>query len=199
MPSERSKAIWERSIPLSTFVTRKAEQRLTHSPLISTGFGWRLLELASRAGEAFLMPGNAIEQTRKAVRRGALIATGFRIAPSKSDAPVTIAVATFANSRIQLLQNTLSGSGVIYGGVRLIPKADIPRAFRSQRPNQAARQSAITAVVRDLSKAGLLPALRKQQVPVVRAALVQTGVGNTGADKTLERQIRLALKLENRK
>lgn len=199
MASERSKAIWEISVPLFAFVLEKVGQRTSAEPLALTGFSWRLLELLNRANEALTTPGNAIEQTRKAVRQGTLVATGIRISPSPGRTPVLIAPATIMHARILLLQSALVGSGFRYGDVRIIRRGDIPSSFRSPRPNQSNRRSEIEGGIAALHKSGQLTGLRKQQVFMVRDQLAKAGVENIGTDKTLERLIRQALKLEKRK
>ena len=197
MASERSKALWEISIPLPQFIMEQARDRITAAPVAETGIGWRFLELLNRTTNVFIAPGNAIEQTRKAIRRGTLVATGIRVSSSPSRTPVLIAPATIARGRIRPFENALVGADFHYTDVRVIRRADIPSFLRSARPTQGKRRAEISKLISALHKSGQLTGLRKQQAFAVREALAQAGVENVGTSKTVERLIRQALKLEN--
>ena len=195
MASERSKALWEMSVPLPQFVLEQARDQIIEAPLTETGVGWRFLGLPNRTNSAFVAPGNAVENTRTAIRRGTLVATGIRVIPSLSRTPVQIAPSAIAQGRIRPLENALVGPGFRYTNVRVIRRADIPSLLRSLRPNQSKRQAEISALISALLNSGQIAGLRKQQVFAVREALAKAGLENIGTDKTIERLIRRALKL----
>lgn len=197
MASDRSKAIWQISVSLSAYILENAGERVSAQPPILTGFGGRFLELLNRTNEALIAPGNVIEQTRTAIRRGTLVATGIRVSPSPGRTPVLIAPAAILRGRILLLQSALVGTGFRYGDVRVIRRADIPSSLRSTRPNQSRRRSEIQREISALHKLGQLTGLRKQQVFTVRDKLAHAGIQNIGTDKTVERLIRQTLKLKS--
>lgn len=194
MSSERSKAVWQQSTPLGIFVIREADPILTMPRRYPMGLGWTMLEVISRFGVAFTLPGNLNERTLRLARRGTLIATGYRVAPSPGSSPIIIAPKAFADGEVSAWRGTLIGRNFCYRDVRLIRRSNLPAALRPKRPRQAPRRDATKAVIRILSKAGLLPELRKQQIAAVRHALEQAGINYVGQDKSLERIIRDVLK-----
>lgn len=192
MPSSRSKTIWDQSVSLSDYVAAEIVGDVQKTPPVAKRLRWQLPEYLFRIAEALFGQDRVPERIRVAIRLGDLIATGLRDAPSKSGDPVEIPPEQFLQGQFHILRNSVECDEFRYREIRLIAKAALSHLSLSTRPNQQPRQIEIRNVIHALDKSGRLDGkLRKQQIPIVRDALIAAGIKNIGSDKTIERLIRI--------
>lgn len=191
MVSVRSKAIWDCSTPLGQYVAQRVANNVAKSPCVTTTFRWQLAEYLWKFADGYFGQDKVPEHVRSAIARGELIATGWRETPSRSAGPVIIPQIQFLHGEFRLLPGRIDSGRHRYRDVRITEKANLFAGLLINCPNQQSRHAQIAQVIRDLSIAGeLREKLRKQQIPIVRAALENAGIKNVGTDKTIERLIR---------
>lgn len=182
----RATVIAELGVPLASILAEQMQLDLSNPPPTAgaiAAFQW----LGSTSGKA-------AKRIATAIYRRNLIATGFRIAPTKSRNPVLIDRAAFLQFSSAWLLGRVAHAGKRYDGVRLTRRSDIPRPLREHHGMAKLRREQITSLVRVLDESrGTSELLLKQAVPIVREEIVKSGLRGVGLEnKSVERRIRRA-------
>ena len=211
MSSKRALALWESGVPLSKAwldlspESARSEYHASTQPDISpaeiaTKTPWAIIGVATHFVGAISKAISAERDIRETLREAILdalweerlIATAYRIAPSKSAAPVMLDADIIEDADVHWEDDGISIREIVYHEVRITnPHAIIlPKAIatRQGRPRNHIIESAIEALVESGVKFGELP--RAIACELIRNKLGRPQNPGSGlSDKNLEKYI----------
>ena len=193
MESDRSYRIWELAHPLSAELCGRISTATSSIAITKTGEPISAIIELLRATTALFDRNNIInQQIVSDIRKGRLVAAGYRVAPTVSRGPVLISGKDIRVTDVICFPDKIGSELVRHERVRVIRCGLIPNALRTPRPNVKARNDDIVKLIGELYRNDrIVRSPLKSAVHVLQTEIKRLGMEVGGiSPENLKRLIR---------